>query len=185
MGENAPEGLYRPRLGEPHHRAFLVDDIEATVRRLVDQLGAGPFFLIENVPLENVRSRGAPAEFAHNSAFGYRGDEAIELIEVHSVAPERVQKGFAGPRPRIHHVGYVVPPAEVAGVRSSLGDRGVAEYLSSQLGGDETTLHDASATLGHDLEIHVENEGLRGFFAMVKAGADGWDGSEPLRPVGS
>ncbi len=32
-------------------------------------------------------------------------------------------------------------------------------------------------------EIHVDNEGLHGFFAMVRSGAEGWDGSEPLRPI--
>jgi hypothetical protein len=52
IGESVPEDLFRPQLGEPHHCAYVVDDIEATVSRLVDQLGAGPFFLIENVPLE-------------------------------------------------------------------------------------------------------------------------------------
>ena len=179
------EHLFRPQLGEPHHHAYLVDDIEATVSRLVDQLGAGPFFLIENVPLENVLSRGEPAEFVHNSAFGYCGGGAIELMEVLSLAPERVQKGFSGPRPRVHHVAYVVPSTEVADLRRSLDDRGLTEYLSSQLGEVETTLHDASAALGHDIEVHVESEGLRDFFEMVRAGADGWDGSEPLRPLGS
>ena len=177
-----PEGLFRPRLGEPHHHAYVVDDIEATVSLLVDQLGAGPFFLIENVPLQNVVSRGEPAEFVHNSAFGYYGGGAIELMEAVSLAPERVEKGFSGPRPRIHHVGYVVPPTEVADLRSSLDERGLTEYLRSQLGEVETTLHDASAALGHDIEIHVDSEGLHGFFEMVRAGAEGWDGSEPLRP---
>jgi methylmalonyl-CoA/ethylmalonyl-CoA epimerase len=185
IGESVPEDLFRPQLGEPHHCAYVVDDVQATVRRLVDQLGAGPFFLIENVPLENVLSHGEPAEFVHNSAFGYCGGGAIELMEVLSLAPERVQKGFSGPRPRIHHVAYVLPPTEVADLRSSLDDRGLTEYLSSQLGEVETTLHDASAALGHDIEIHVESEGLRDFFEMVRSGADGWDGSEPLRPVGS
>jgi methylmalonyl-CoA/ethylmalonyl-CoA epimerase len=179
------EDLLRPQLGAPHHCAYVVDDIEATVSRLVDQLGAGPFFLLENVPLENVLSRGEPAHFVHNSAFGYCGDGAIELMQVLNLAPERVQKGFSGPRPRIHHVGYVLPPTDVAESRSALDDRGLTEYLSSQLGGVETTLHDASAVFGHDIEIHVENAGLRDFFGMVRAAADGWDGSEPLRPVGS
>jgi hypothetical protein len=179
------EDVFRPQLGEPHHYAYLVDDIEATVNRLVDQLGAGPFFLIENVPLENVLSRGEPAEFVHNSAFGYCGGGAIELIEALRLAPERVEKGFSGPRPRIHHVGYAVPPTEVADLRSSLDERGLTEYLSSQLGEVETTLHDASIPLGHDIEIHVDSEGLRDFFEMVRRGAEGWDGSEPLRPVGS
>ncbi len=180
-----PEDLFRPQLGEPHHHAYVVEDIEATVTRLVDQLGAGPFFLVESVPLEDVLSRGEPAEFVHNSAFGYRGDSAIELIEAVSLAPERVEKRFSGPRPGIHHVGYVVPPAEVAELRSSLDERGLPQYLSSRLGEVEATLHDASATLGHDIEIHVESEGLREFFGMVSGGAQGWDGSEPLRRVES
>jgi methylmalonyl-CoA/ethylmalonyl-CoA epimerase len=181
MGETVSEGLFGPQLGEPHHTAYVVEDIEATVSRLVDQLGAGPFFLIEDVPLENVRSRGEPAEFAHDSAFGSCGDAAIELIAPARLAPERVANGFSGARPRVHHVAYVVPAAEVADLRSALDQRGLPQYLSSQVGGVETTLHDASAVLGHDIEIHGENEGLRGFFAMVRGGADGWDGSEPLR----
>jgi hypothetical protein len=178
------EHLYRPQLGEPHHHAYVVDDIEATATRLVDQLGAGPFVLIEDVPLENVRSCDEPAELVHNSAFGYYDGGAIELIQTLSVAPERVEKGFSGPRPRIHHVAYVVPATEVADVRRSLDERGLTEYLSSQLGGVETTLHDASAALGHDMEIHGDNEGLRDFFAMVKGAADSWDGAQPLRPFG-
>jgi methylmalonyl-CoA/ethylmalonyl-CoA epimerase len=180
-----PGDLFRPQLGEPHHCAYVVEDIEATVNRLVDRLGAGPFFLIENVPLENVLSRGEPAKFVHNSAFGSCGAAAIELMEAISVAPERVEQGFSGPRPRIQHIAYAVPQAEVAGVRSSLDERGLPEYLSSQLGDAETTLHDASAVLGHDIEIHAENEGLRGFFAMVRDAAEGWGGSDPLRPVES
>jgi hypothetical protein len=102
-----------------------------------------------------------------------------------SLAPERVEKGFSGPRPRIHHVAYAVPPTEVADLRTSLNERGLTEYLRSQLGEVETTLHDASAALGHDIEIHVDSVGLRDFFEMVKGGAEGWDGSEPLRPVES
>jgi hypothetical protein len=29
-----PEDLFRPQLGEPHHYAYVVEDIEATVNRL-------------------------------------------------------------------------------------------------------------------------------------------------------
>ena len=180
-----PEDLFRAQLGEPHHYAYVVDDIEATVNRLVDQLGAGPFFLIENVPLENVLSRGEPAEFVHHSAFGYCGDGAIELIETVSLAPERVEKGFSAPRPRIQHVAYVVPSTEVFDLRSSLDERGLPQYLSTWLGEVETTLHDASAALGHDIEIHVDCAGLRAFLEMLSGGADGWDGSERLRRVES
>ena len=178
-----PEDPFRPQLGDPHHYAYLVEDIEATVNRLVDQLGAGPFFLVERVPLENVLSRGEPAEFVHNSAFGLCGGGAIELIQALSLAPARVEKRFSAPWPRTHHVAYVVPPSEVADLRRSLDERGLPQYLSSQFGDVETTLHDASAVLGHDIEIHADNEGLHAFFGMVRGGAEGWDGSDPLRPV--
>jgi hypothetical protein len=123
------------------------------------------------------RPRGEPAEFVHNSAFGHCGGRAIELMEALSLAPERVQRCFSGPRPRIHHVAYAVPPTEVADLRSSLDERGLTEYLSSQLGEVETTLHDASAALGHDIEIHIDSEGLRHFFkAWKRSPSRGWEG---------
>jgi methylmalonyl-CoA/ethylmalonyl-CoA epimerase len=184
-GDTLAQDLFGAQLGEPHHHAYVVDDIASIVNRLVDQLGAGPFFLIENVPVENVVSRGEAAEFVHNSAFGSWNGNAIELIEVVSLAPERVERGFSGARPRLQHVGYVVPAAAVAEVRSSFDERGLTQYLSSQLGGVETTLHDASTTLGHDIEILVDNQGLHDFFSMVIGAAEGWDGSEPLRSVAS
>ncbi len=171
------------KLGEPHHCAYVVEDIETTVNRLVAQLGAGPFFVIEHVPLQNVMSGGEPATFDHNSAFGACGEGVLELIEAVDLAPERVAQRFAAPRPRVQHVAYVVPAGEAAGVRRVLDERGLTQYLSSQLGDVETTLHDASAVLGHDIEIHADNQGLHDFFGMVRAGAEGWDGSQPLRPV--
>jgi hypothetical protein len=180
-----PDDLFRPQLGEPHHYAYVVEDIEATVKRLVGQLGGGPSSSSRNVPLENLLSRGEPAEFVHNSSFGHCGGGAIELIETVSLAPERVEERFAAPRPGIHHVAYAVPPTEVAGLRSSLDQRGLPQYLSSQLGEVDTTLHDASASLGHDIEVHVDSQGLREFFGMISAAAEDWDASEPLRPVES
>jgi methylmalonyl-CoA/ethylmalonyl-CoA epimerase len=168
-----------------HHYAYVVDDIQATVERLATQLGAGPFFLVEDVPLENVRSRGEPAEFAHNSAFGVGGGVAIELIEPTHLAPDRVEERFAGSRPRVHHVGYVVPAEAVQELRAALEQRNLPEYLSSRLGDLDSTLHDGSALFGHDIEVHVDCDPLRQFFAMVRGAAEDWDGSEPLRPAPS
>jgi methylmalonyl-CoA/ethylmalonyl-CoA epimerase len=178
-----PEDRFRSSLEGAHHYAYVVESIEATVQRLAEQLGAGPFFLLENVPLENVTSRGEPAEFVHHSAFGYCGGDPIELLEIVRVLPKRIEGRFARARPAVHHVAWAVPPSSVEDLRRELEARGLREYLSAQLGEVETTLHDASAALGHDIEIHVDSQGLRDFFQMVREGAEGWDGSEPLRPV--
>ena len=178
-----PDEVLGLQLGEPHHHAYLVADVAAAVEQFAAQLGAGPFFFVEDVPLENVLSRGEPAEFGHNSAFGACGAVAIELIQPVRLSPDRVAARFADPRPRVHHVAYVVPPGSAGGVRAALDERGVSGYVSSQLGPVDTTLHDASALLGHDIEIHVDVEALHQFFAMVRSAADGWDGSERLRPA--
>lgn len=82
-----PEDPFRPSLEGAHHYAYVVENIEATVERLAEQLGAGPFFLFENVPLENITSRGEPAEFVHHSAFGYCGGGPIELMEIVRLVP--------------------------------------------------------------------------------------------------
>ena len=50
----------------------------------------------------------------------------------------------------------------------------------------ETLLvHDAVADLGHMFELYEPNERLVGFYAMVARAADGWDGRDPVRPVGA
>jgi hypothetical protein len=178
-----PGDLFKAQLGTPHHSGYLVDSIEATVERLVEQLGAGPFFLVENVPLENALSRGEPAELAHNSAFGSCGGVPIELLEVARAAPARVAANWSGPLPRVQHVAYVLSRGEVEQLRASLDQRGMPEYLSAQLGEVDMTFHDALATLGHDLEIHVDVPGLRAFFELVSGAAEDWDGTQPLRPA--
>jgi len=175
--------LFRPPLEEAHHYAYVVEGIEASVERLAEQLGAGPFFLVENVPLENITSRGEPAEFVHHSAFGCCGGDPIELMEIARLVPERIEGHFSGARPGVHHVAWALPPGSVRDLRRELEERGLPEYLSAQLGELDITFHDASASLGHDIEIHVDSRGLRDFFQMVREGAEGWDGTEPLRPA--
>jgi hypothetical protein len=179
-----PEDRFQPPLEGAHHYAYVVESIAATVERLAEQLGGGPFFLVENVPFENVTSRGEPAEFVHHSAFGYCGGGPIELMEIVRLVPERVAARFSGARPRVHHVAWAVPAASVEVLRRELEGRGLPEYLSTQLGEVNSTLHDAAASLGHDIEIHVDCQGLRDFFQMVREGAEDWDGAEALRPVG-
>jgi hypothetical protein len=175
--------LFHRQLGEVHHYGYVVDSIEATVARLVEQLGAGPFFAVDGVPVENVTSRGEPATFVHNSAFGYVGGNAVEFMEIGDTSPERAGAGFAGARPYLHHLGWVIAPDRVEGVRKELDDRGMPEYLHAHMHAIDFTYHDGSATLGHDIEIHADVEDLHGFFARFKEAAEGWDGTDPIRPA--
>ncbi|OJU80378.1 MAG: hypothetical protein BGO11_10810 [Solirubrobacterales bacterium 70-9] len=173
-------------LGKIHHLAYVVEDIPAAAQKLNEDFGAGPFFFIDVVPVEDVTSRGEPAEFVHASAFGICNGVPTELMVIDKMAPERAAERFAGgPLPRLHHIAYAVPLAEVEEVRAGLDDAGLPEYLSARFGEDVNfTYHDGSAALGHDLELHVDSEGLRGFFSMFDAARAEWDGeTDLLRPA--
>jgi hypothetical protein len=172
-------------LGRIHHLAYVVDEIESAAKKLNDQFGAGPFFYLDEVPVSDVTSRGEPAEFIHASAFGICNEVPVELMVIAKLQPARTAERFAGDSsPRFHHIAYAVPPADVESTRATLEADGLPEYLHAHFGGDvDFTYHDGSASLGHDIELHADSEGLRGFFAMFESAADGWDGSDLLRPA--
>ena len=181
--EDVTDKPFVPRLGEPHHAAYLVEDIESAVGRFVGRLGTGPFILVEDVPLENVRSGGEVARLDHSSAFGSWDGFPIELLETKRVEPAPVRARWSGPRPRLHHLGYALSEEAAATARAALEERGLPAYLTSRLGETENSFHDASAILGHDVEIQIDAPAFREFFAMVLGAADGCDGTEPLRRI--
>ncbi len=172
-----------PDLGQIHHLAYVVEAIEPAAQRLHEQFGAGPFFFLDEVPVSDVTSRGEPAEFVHASAFGICNEVPVELMVIDRMAPDRAAARFAGDvTPRFHHVAYAVPADTLDAVRASLEASGLPEYLHAHFGEDvDFTYHDASASLGHDIELHADSEGLRGFFAMFESAAEGWDGSDLMR----
>jgi hypothetical protein len=173
-------------LGNIHHLAYVVEDIPSAAQKLNEQFGAGPFFSIDVVPVEDVTSQGEPAEFVHASAFGMSNGVPVELMVIDTMAPARAAERFAGDTfPRLHHIAYAVPADEVEETRAALEAAGMPEYLSARFGEDVSfTYHDGSDSLGHDIEMHVDSEGLRGFFAMFEGAAADWDGSTDLvRPA--
>lgn len=173
-------------LGKIHHLAYVVDDIPAAAARLNAQFGAGPFFFIDEVPVTDVTSRGEAAEFVHASAFGICNEVPVELMVIAKLSPARAAARFAGDvTPRFHHIAYAVPADVVEATRADLEASGLPEYLHAHFGDDvDFTYHDGSASLGHDIELHVDSDGLRGFFAMFEAATAEWDGtSDLLRPA--
>jgi hypothetical protein len=173
-------------LGQIHHLAYVVEEIEPAARKLNEQFGAGPFFYLDEVPVSDVTSRGEPGEFVHASAFGICNGLPLELMVIAKLSPDRAAERFAGSRtPRFHHIAYAVPVEEVESIRAELEADDLPEYMHAHFGDDvDFTYHDGSASLGHDIELHVDSDGLRGFFAMFESAAEGWDGSaDLLRPA--
>src|SRR3954453_21923268 len=123
-----------PFHGPVHHLAYLVEDLEATVERLVSKFGAGPFYVLRDVAFEHLTSRGEPATFAHDSAFGQCGAVPIEVMQVKRLEPERVREGFSQSPPNLHHTAYVVARERLAEAREDLERRGLPAFLHATLG---------------------------------------------------
>ena len=76
-----------------------------------------------------------------------------------------------------------MPPSAVEQVREALETHGAPGYLQANLDDVDLSFHDSSASLGHDVEIHADVEGLQVFFTMIREAAEDWDGSDPIRPA--
>lgn len=170
-----------PLHGPIHHLGYVVEDLEATVQRLVSELGAGPFFVLRDVSLEQVTSRGEAATFDHDTAFGQCGSVPIEVMQLKRLEPERVREGFSQSPPNLHHTAYVVAPKLLAEAREDLERRGLPAFLHATSGDIDSTLHEAAHALGHQVELHADSQGLRDFFGMIHEASVEWDGTDPLR----
>jgi glyoxalase/bleomycin resistance protein/dioxygenase superfamily protein len=162
-----------------HHYGYTVPDLEKAIHNAVAMYGIGPFLMIENVPLEDVTSRGEPAAFAHSTAFAQWGDIRIELSQIHQCAPARVRDAFAASGPGVNHVAWTVSSLVQAGER--LEDAGAPSFVSASLGDISFVFHDSSAVWGHNVELHLDSPAFHGFFEQIRDMSVDWDGRDPIR----
>ena len=167
-------------LGAPVQIAYAVNDLDLAATEWRRHFGAGPFFISEHIALSEVRYRGAPGSFDHSSAYGQWGEVMVELVKDHTVGPSAVADVVGPGGSGLHHLAYFVD--DFASAQSALIGAGWPEVLWAVTpSGVAFAFHDASATLGHMVEIYQGIPALTGFYAMVRDAAQGWDGSDPIR----
>ncbi len=165
----------------PHHVGYVVDDIPAAVDWAVEVLSAGPFFLIDHLPFDEVTYLGGPAAYDHSSAFGQWGSLKLELTVVHSAQPAGLAAALAGPTPRVGHVAWLAADLDAQSARLSAA--GVPCFHTGASGPVRAAWHDARAALGHHIEVLQDCPEIQGFYELMRSSAHGWDGSDPLRPA--
>ncbi|MFM7119663.1 MAG: VOC family protein [Gammaproteobacteria bacterium] len=184
-----PSGLaaLASSLTQRHHRpavqvAYFVSDIRAAARRMHAVFGAGPFFVIDRIQLARGAHRGRDCPFVHSSAYGQWGAVMLELVQQDSEGPSPFRDMFAPGEEGLHHIATFVPD-----VRAAISDYAAhgmpLSALAETLTGTEFAFIDATATLGHMIEIYVPTPGLLGFYEFVRAAAHDWDGSDPVREL--
>ena len=161
-------------LGPPVQIAYLVDDIRQSSEQWTAVHGVGPFFAIDHIAVRDVSCLGEPVEFDHSSAYGQWGPIMVELVCDHGGL-------FAGHR-GVHHIAHLVP--NLAAAQRWCTDNGFPEAMHATTAtGMPFAFHDATATLGHYIELYEPNARILAFYKMVADAAREWDGTEPVRTI--
>lgn len=160
--------------------AFVPEDFDAAIRHWTQTMGVGPFFLIENIQLGEMRYLGEPSDCLFSIAIAYWGDMQVELIRQENDAPSiyRGQEGGA-----LHHTCVLTDDIQKA--RRIAEQSGARILVEGNVAPDGAVLYvDTGGGPGSIVEILQMASGSDGLFAMIKAASVDWDGSDPLRKLG-
>ena len=163
--------------------AYVVDDVFKAAERMVQTVGAGPFFVIQNIELSSCLYRGTPMELDHTSAYGQCGPIMIELVQQNNDGPSAFRDMYAPGEEGLHHVATFTDDfdAEVARY-AEMGFE--AANLATTATGVRFSYIDTTSLLGHMVEFYQDDASIRDFYGMVAAASEGWDGSDPVRVLG-
>lgn len=103
-------------------------------------------------------------------------------MKIDRLAPEHVAEAMAGSPPSVNHAGCAVASLDAS---DALAAQGFPVILRAGVGDIEFVLHDTRSLLGHNLELHRDSDGFRGFFHEVLEASIDWDGSDPIRELNS
>ncbi len=165
--------------------AYYVPDIDVAARAHSMAFGSGPFLTLRNIQLKVTVHRGVEREWVHSSAYGQSGDVMIEFVTQHSDGPSAITDVFpqGSGHYGLHHTACFVDDLDAA----------IADYEKqgmplAQISQSNTDMRfafvDATATLGHMIELYAAGSGVEEFYAMVRGASKNWDGKDPVRELG-
>jgi methylmalonyl-CoA/ethylmalonyl-CoA epimerase len=160
--------------------AFVPSDFDAAIAHWTQMMGVGPFFLIENIALENVRYLGEPSDCVFTIALAYWGDMQVELIRQENDAPS-IYRGCEGGA--LHHTCILTD--DINRARTIAIGAGATILVEAKVGDDGAVLYvDTGGGPGSIVEILQPASGSDALFALIKDASVGWDGSDPVRRLG-
>jgi hypothetical protein len=159
---------------------FIVTDVDEAIAPWV-ALGIGPWFVVRGQRLQ-ATYRGAPCEVELTVAFANSGEMQVELIQQHNDAPSIYTEFLESHGPGFHQLAYwtedldaAVQAAQKAGwpVVWSGGEGEGSRYAYVEPAGGPAAIIEL-------MELTAATTGLGDF---VRAAADGWDGTDPVRTL--
>ena len=170
-------------IGPVMQMAFVPKDFDAAITYWTETMGVGPFFLMENIKLEDLRYLGAPSDCVFSLALAYWGDVQIELIRPENDAPSIYHGAYGVSGDVLHHV--CILTEDIAHARLFAERAGAKLLVEAKVGADGAVIYvDTGNGAGSIVEILQPATGSDALFKMIKNAARHWDGSDPVRTLG-
>lgn len=164
-------------LGPVRQTAFVVDDIEAAAWEWVRVHGVGPWFLY-SVDVADGAYRGRPSPMRARMALAQTGGQQIELIQPDPDLPSIYTEFRAAGGTGVHHVCYWAEVQRAVDHFTGTGAELVQEGITAT--GARFVYLSGSCGLPY-VELVDPQGGMKAFFDLIAAAAEGWDGADPLR----
>jgi hypothetical protein len=170
-------------LGAVMQVAYTVADLQTALTHWVHGLRVGPFFVFDDLAIEDERYYGRPSDAKLSVALAYSGSLCIELVQQTNDAPSVFRDAIRARGYGFHHWALSTDDLDADVARyEALGAR-VAFSGRVTIGGRFAYL-DTTERLGGMVEL-IEIDGrVEGLFANLKSVAEAWDGCDPVRRPG-
>ena len=161
--------------------AYVVRDLDESIRHWIELVGAGPFFVSRNHVGRELTYRGTPSQTLVHYAFGQSGDTQVQLIAQDDPGPSIYRDMYPVGEAGLHHIACLVPavdmPREVA--RFEAAGFAVASSLISYV---PVAYFDCREDLGYFVELHGLNDEVAEIFDTFRMAHEQWDGvTDPVR----
>ena len=166
--------------GKVIQTAYVVHDIEAVLRHWIENLGIGPWFYRELVPLDSFTYRGEPSDLKMSIALSYSGDMQFELIQPRNDAPSAYKDFLQTSGGGQHHLGFLADDLDASVERGrSLGYQMEQEGFITNAG--SFVYMSKGEIPGTMIEFVPMPEVRRKTWAEIQSWSVDWDGTDPIR----
>lgn len=163
---------------------WVVDDMDTAARQWIQAMGAGPFFRIPHIQLDELTYRGKRAILDQSSAVGQWGTVQVELFQQHCNNPSGAREMFGPGQTGIQHLTWFASDLDAETRRlNAMGFDTVMTCRLPAVGGMRLGWYDTRKVLGAMVEVYEESDLMRRFYRRVAKAADGWTGENPIRSL--
>ena len=165
--------------GPARQIGFVVRDIDASMSSFA-AMGIGPWFVLRELTLQT-RYRGRPCEVVQSMALANSGDLQVELIQQHCGTPSIFTEFLESNGEGFHQLAWWVDDfdATVAAVEAA----GFPVVWAGAESGTAYAYVEPPSGPVPIIEIMKNTEVTEAMAGMVRAAAQDWDGSDPVRSL--